>query len=163
ATRTLLLRQGAVDIATDLPFQDVLALQSDPAVQVLSFPSTIVKYMAMNVRTPPFDNPKVRQAVSYAVPYDTIMKEVVKDFGRRLRSRAPEGMRTADPTLWRYQTDAAKARQLLAEAGLASGVKATLTVRAGVPVDEQIAVWVQSALRPVGIEVTIDKVPLAGF
>jgi len=163
ATRTLLLRQGAVDIATDLPFQDVLALQGDPNVQVVSFPSTIVKYMAMNVRAAPFDNVKVRQAVSYTVPYETIMKEVVKGFGRQLKSLAPEGMLTADPALWRYQTDPAKARQLLAEAGLAGGVKATLTIRAGIPADEQIAVWVQSALRPVGIDLTIEKLPLAGF
>jgi peptide/nickel transport system substrate-binding protein len=163
ATRTLLLRNGSVDIATDLPFQDVLALQGDPNVQVLSFPSTIVKYLAMNFKTPPFDQPKVRQAISYAVPYETILKEVVKGFGRQLKGLAPEGMLTADPALWRYATDAGKARQLLAEAGLAQGFKTTLTVRAGVPADEQIAVWVQSALRPLGVEVTIEKLPLAGF
>jgi peptide/nickel transport system substrate-binding protein len=163
ATRTLLLRNGSVDIATDLPFQDVLALQADPNVQVLSFPSTIVKYLAMNVKTPPFDQVKVRQAVAYAVPYETILKEVVKGFGRQLKGLAPEGMLTADPALWRYGTDVAKARQLLAEAGLAAGFKTTLSVRAGVPADEQIAVWVQSALRPLGIDVAIEKLPLAGY
>ena len=99
ATRTLLLRSGAVDVATDLPFQDILTLQGDPNMQVLSYPSTIVKYLAMNLKTPPFDQVKVRQAVSYAVPYDTILKEVVKGFGRPLKSLAPEGMLTADPSL----------------------------------------------------------------
>jgi peptide/nickel transport system substrate-binding protein len=163
ATRTLLLRQGAVDVATDLPFQDVLALQQDPNVEVLSFPSTIVKYIAMNLKVPPFDQVKVRQAIAYAVPYDTILKEVVKGFGRQLKSLAPEGMLTADPSLWRYQTDPARARQLLAEAGLGQGFKTTLTVRAGFPADEQIAVWVQSALRPLGVEVAIEKLPLAGY
>ncbi|HEV8674462.1 MAG TPA: ABC transporter substrate-binding protein [Methylomirabilota bacterium] len=163
ATRTLLLRNGSVDVATDLPFQDVLALQGDPNVQVLSFPSTIVKYVAMNVKTPPFDQVKVRQAVAHAVPYETIMKEVVKGFGRQLKGLAPEGMLTADPSLWRYATDTGKAKQLLSEAGLASGFKTTLTVRTGFPADEQIAVWIQSALRPLGAEVAIEKLPLAGF
>ncbi len=163
ATRTLLLRQGAVDIATELPFQDVLALQSDPNVQVLSFPSTIVKYLAMNFKTPPFDQVKVRQAIAYAVPYETILKEVVKGFGRQLKGLAPEGMPTADASLWHYATDPARARQLLAEVGLAGGFKTTLTVRAGFPADEQIAVWVQSALRPLGVDVAIEKLPLAGF
>jgi peptide/nickel transport system substrate-binding protein len=163
ATRTLLLRSGAVDIATGLPFQDVLALQGDPNVQVLSYPSTIVKYLAMNLKTPPFDQVKVRQAVSYAVPYDTILKEVVKGFGRQLKGLAPEGMLTADPSLWRYATDVGKAKQLLAEAGLAGGFKTTLTVRAGFPDDEQIAVWVQSALRPLNVDVAIEKLPLAGY
>ena len=163
ATRTLLLKQGAVDIATEIPLQDVPGLQSDPNVQVLSFPSTIVKYLAMNLKTPPFDNPKVRQAISYAVPYDTILKEVVKGFGRQLKGIAPDGMLTADPSLWRYATDATKAKQLLAEAGQGAGFKTSLTVRAGFPQDEQIAVWVQSALRPLGVDVTIEKLPLAGF
>lgn len=163
ATRTLLLRNGSVDIATGLPLQDVFALQGDPNVQVLSFPSTIVKYLAMNMKTPPFDQVKVRQAIAYAVPYETILKEVVKGFGRQLKGLAPEGMLTADPSLWRYATDVARAKQLLAEAGLASGFRATLTVRAGFPDDEQIAVWVQSALRPLGVDVAIEKLPLAGY
>jgi len=163
ATRTLLLRSGAVDIATDLPFQDVQALQGDAGVQVLAFPSTIAKYIAMNVKTPPFDQVKVRQAVAHAVPYDVILREVVKGYGRQLKSLAPEGMNTADPSVWRYATDVNKAKQLLGEAGLASGFKTTLTVRAGFSADEQIAVWVQSALRPLGVEVTIEKLPLAGY
>ncbi len=36
-------------------------------------------------------------------------------------------------------------------------------MRAGFPDDEQIAVWVQSALRPLNIDVAIEKLPLAGY
>ena len=162
-TRTLLLRNGSVDIAAELPFPDVHALQGDANVQVLSFPSTIVKYIAMNVKTPPFDQVKVRQAVASAVPYDTILREVVKGFGRQLKGLAPDGMPTADPSRWRYATDIGKAKQLLAEAGVAGGFKTTMTIRAGFSADEQIAVWVQSALRPLNVDVTIEKLPLAGY
>lgn len=62
-----------------------------------------------------------------------------------------------------YNTNAERARQLLAEAGVPRGFKTSLVVRAGFPVDEQIAVWVQSALRPIGVEVEIEKLPLAGY
>lgn len=163
STRVLLLRRGAVDISTDLPLQDLQALQRAPGVVVRQFPTTIVKYIAMNVRIRPFDNVKVRQAIAYAVPYETIMKEAVKGFGRPLRSAVPAGMPSHDESAWAYNTDPQRAKQLLADAGLAGGFKTTLTIRAGFPVDEQIAVWVQSALRPLGVEVEIEKLPLAGY
>jgi peptide/nickel transport system substrate-binding protein len=163
STRALLLRRGSVDIAMDLAFQDLERLKTDRSVVVRDFPTTIVRYIGMNVNVKPFDNVKVRQAVAYAVPYDTIMKEVVKGFGRPLRSPVPAGMPSHVDAAAMYATNQQRARQLLAEAGLAGGFKTKLTVRAGFPTDEQIAVWVQSALRPVGIDVEIEKLPLAGY
>jgi len=163
ATRALLIRRGAVDMAMDLALQDLEGLKGDPNVVVREFPTTIVKYIAMNVKVKPFDDAKVRQAIAYAVPYDTILKQAVKGFGRPLRSPVPAGMPSHDEGVWIYRTDAARAKQLLAEAGLAGGFKTKLTVRTGFPVDEQIAVWVQSALRPLGVDVEIEKLPLAGY
>ena len=163
STRVLLLRRGAVDVSTDLPLQDLETLRRDAGIAVRQFPTTIVKYIGMNVRAKPFDSLKVRQAIAYAVPYDTIMKEAVKGFGRPLRSPVPAGMPSHDESAWTYATDPQRAKQLLTEAGFAGGFKTALTIRAGFPVDEQIAVWVQSALRPLGVEVEIEKVPLAGY
>jgi peptide/nickel transport system substrate-binding protein len=162
ATRVLLLRRGAVDVAYDLALDDLQALQNDPNAVVRRFPTTIVKYLGMNVNVKPFDNVKVRQAIAYAVPYDTIIKEAVKGYGLPLRGPVPKGMPSADESTT-YSTNPQRARQLLTEAGLGSGFRTRLTVRAGFPADEQIAVWVQSALRPIGVEVEIDKLPLAGY
>ncbi len=162
STRALLLRRGAVDVAYDLALDDVEALRNDPNVTVRRFPTTIVKYLGMNVNVKPFDNVKVRQAIAYAVPYDTIIKEAVKGYGLPLRGPVPKGMPSNDESVV-YGTNPQRARQLLAEAGLGGGFRTRLTLRAGFPVDEQIGVWVQSALRSVGVEVEIDKLPLAGY
>lgn len=163
STRALLLRRGAVDVAYDLALDDLDALRNDPNVAVRRFPTTIVKYLGMNVNVKPFDNVKVRQAIAYAVPYDTVIKEAVKGYGLPLRSPVPKGMPSNDESGFVYGTNPQRARQLLTEAGLGSGFRTRLTVRAGFPVDEQIGVWVQSALRSVGVEVEIDKLPLAGY
>jgi peptide/nickel transport system substrate-binding protein len=163
STRALLLRRGAVDVAYDLALEDLEMLRNDPNVAVRRFPTTIVKYLGMNVNVRPFDNTKVRQAVAYAVPYDTILKEAVKGYGLPLRSPVPKGMASHDESVFMYGTNPTRAKALLAEAGLGSGFRTRLTVRAGFPVDEQIAVWVQSALRGIGVEVEIDKLPLAGY
>lgn len=162
ATRALLLRRGAVDVAYDLALDDLETLRNDPNVTVRRYPTTIVKYLGMNVNVKPFDNVKVRQAIAYAVPYDTILKEAVKGYGLPLRSPVPKGMPSTDDSVT-YATNPQRARQLLTEAGLGGGFRTRLTLRAGFPVDEQIGVWVQSALRSVGVEVEIDKLPLAGY
>jgi peptide/nickel transport system substrate-binding protein len=163
STRALLLRRGAVDVAFDLSLDDLDALKNDANVTVRRFPTTIVKYLGMNVSVKPFDNVKVRQAIAYAVPYDTIINEAVKGYGIPLRSPVPKGMPSNDDSVFMYNTNPQRAKQLLAEAGLGSGFRTRLTVRAGFPADEQIGVWIQSALRAIGVEVDIDKLPLAGY
>ncbi len=163
STRALLLRRGAVDMAMDLALQDITTLKDDPNVVIHEFPTTIVKYIGMNLKVKPFDQVKVRQAIAYAVPYETILHEAIKGFGRPLRSPVPAGMPSHDETIWMYNTNPQKAKELLAEAGFPDGFKTRLTIRAGFPVDEQIAVWVQSSLRPLGVEVEIEKLPLAGY
>lgn len=163
STRALLLRRGAVDVAYDLALEDLETLRNDPNVTVRKFPTTIVKYLGMNVKVRPFDNVKVRQAIAFAIPYDTIIKEAVKGYGVPLRSAVPKGMVSHDDSVFAYGTNPERAKALLAEAGLGGGFRTRLTVRSGFPVDEQIAVWVQSALRGIGVEVDIDKLPLAGY
>jgi len=46
-------------------------------LSIVSTPfSNGIQYVGMNVKNPPFDNPKVRQAVAYAIPYQKIMDAV---------------------------------------------------------------------------------------
>jgi peptide/nickel transport system substrate-binding protein len=88
-------------------------------------------YLGMNVTKPPFDNPKVRQAVAYALPYDKMFDNAMYGRGdqalRRSRAGQDHGL-AAGP---RYKTDIAKAKALMAEAGLAGGLETTLSFDLG--------------------------------
>jgi hypothetical protein len=54
--------------------KDFMELKSSPKLDIYSTPfSNGVQYLGMNVKNTPFDNPKVRQAVAYAVPYQKII------------------------------------------------------------------------------------------
>jgi peptide/nickel transport system substrate-binding protein len=79
--RRALLERGDADISFDLPPKDVSEMERDKKLTVISnlIESALV-YLDMNVKTPPFDNVKVRQAVAYAIPYQKIMDAVM--FGR---------------------------------------------------------------------------------
>ena len=157
STRVALLQAGEIDIAYDLPLEMMPELEQDPNLTVYNIPSTQIAFLGMNVHMPPFDNVKVRRAINYAIPYDTIIEKVLLGYGRRMYNYVPDGMPGFDPTVLHYDTDYDKARELLAEAGYPDGFSTELSIREGVAWEEEAAVWVQNGLREVGIDLTIRK------
>src|SRR5580700_10856197 len=76
--RRALLERGDADISYDLPNKDFVELKDIGKLDIVSTPySNGIQYIGMNVKTPPFDNLKVRQAVAYAIPYQKIMDAVL--------------------------------------------------------------------------------------
>jgi peptide/nickel transport system substrate-binding protein len=76
--RRALLERGDADISYELPFKDFQEMKANGKLNVVSLPfSNGIQYIGMNVTKPPFDNPKVRQAMAYAIPYQKIMDAVL--------------------------------------------------------------------------------------
>jgi peptide/nickel transport system substrate-binding protein len=163
SSRLALLKSGAVDIAYDLPLKDIKALQTDPNVQVVRYPSRFVVFLGMNSKLKPFNNVNVRRAISYAVPYKTILQQVLQGYGRQLTSPIPFGTPTHTDKYFVYRTNIAKAKQLLAKAGFPHGFNVTLDVASGVDEGQETAVWVQQSLKQIGINVSIQQLPGANF
>jgi peptide/nickel transport system substrate-binding protein len=164
--RRALLERGDADISVDLPNKDFVELKQAGKIDVVSTPiSNGIQYIGMNVTKPPFDNPKVRQAVAYAIPYQKIMDAVMFGLAKPMFG-APEG--AALSTLWPqphgYTTDLARAKALLAEAGYPNGFETTLSFDLGfAAVNEPLCVLVQESLGQIGIKTTINKVPGANW
>lgn len=163
SSRLAQLQSGAVDVAYDLPKQDLKNLETDPNVQVLRFTSRSVYFLGMNFNVPPFDNVKVRQAISYAVPYDTIVNEVLQGYGKQLTSPIPEGTPYHTDEFFQYTLDYDKAKALLAEAGMPDGFETTLEIPSGIQEAKETAIWVQQSLAQIGVKVTISELPGAAF
>jgi peptide/nickel transport system substrate-binding protein len=64
---------------------------------------------------------------------------------------------------WQYSYDVEQAKSLLKEAGVPDGFKTSLAYNAGDPVHEPIAILYQSALRQIGIELQLKKIPAGTF
>ena len=163
SSRLAQLRAGAVDLALDIPTKDVAGLQSDPSVKVANFTTRSVGYLGMNNETPPFDNVKVRQAIAYAAPYDTILNNVLNGYGIQLTSPIPEGTPYHTDKFFTYKTDPERAKELLTEAGYPNGFDTTFTIPNDVAEAKEAAVWIQSALAQVGVNVQIEEMPSAAF
>lgn len=160
--RELLLKKGDIDLALGLPFKDLEALQQDPNVMVKSIEYTRLFYLGMNNKIAPFDNVDVRRAISYGIPYQTIIDKVLYGNAQRAYSPIPNGMPTHNASFWNYETDTEKTAQMLKDAGFAN-LELELSVRQSIPWDVDAAVWIQSSLAEAGVNVTINRMTDADF
>jgi len=164
--RRALLERGDADISYDLPNKDFVELKSDGKLNIISTPySNGIQYIGMNLKNPPFDNPKVRQAVAYAIPYQQIMDAVLFGLAKPLFG-APANAPTevAWPQPHKFNTNIEKAKALMAEAGYPNGFETTISFDLGFAgVNEPICVLTQESLAQIGIKCTINKVPGANW
>jgi len=161
--RELLIKSGKVDMALGVPIKDVPSLKKDANLNVLSIPSRAVAWAGFDVTQKPFDNKLVRRACCYAIPYDTIMREVLHGQGVQLKSPIPKGTPDSNFSYWQYNTDYAKAKSLLKKAGYPNGFSVQLDIQTGNPLDEQTAAWIQQGLQKIGVNISINKQPSAAF
>jgi peptide/nickel transport system substrate-binding protein len=164
--RRALLERGDADISYELPFKDFQEMKASGKLNVASLPfSNGIQYIGMNVTKPPFDNPKVRQALAYAIPYQKIMDAVLFGLGNPMfGAPADKATEVAWPQPTKYSTDMAKAKALLTEAGYADGFETTISFDLNFAgVNEPLCVLVQESLAQIGIKTTINKVPGANW
>ena len=164
--RRALLERGDADISYELPNKDFVELKTDGKLNIVSTPfSNGIQYLGMNVKNPPFDNPKVRQAVAYAVPYQKIMDAVLFGLGKPMfGAPADKPTEVAWPQPHKFNTDIEKAKKLMAEAGYPNGLDTTLSFDLGfATVNEPMAVLIQESLNQIGIRTTINKIPGSNF
>ncbi len=113
----------SIDLAwTGLPASDFLELQNqdvdgdgDPDIVPWFGPSTFKSYLIFEQSTPPWDNKKVRQAVSYVLDRQRLVDEVFAGLRHPLRSPIPDEVPGALATL--PEPDLAQVESLMLEAG----------------------------------------------
>jgi peptide/nickel transport system substrate-binding protein len=153
ATQRLMLLRGDIDYARDLDKDQLAAIARDPALRIDHSVQSLVTYLAFNQRNPYLRRPQVITALKYLIDYDGIAKAILG--GTRVVHEAfePEGYLGAiDDHPFRY--DPARAKALLASAGLAAGFAVTIDVRNASPWTE-VAQALQSGFSEAGIALTI--------
>lgn len=163
--RISLLKKGDLHAAFQIAPKDAAALRDggDTNVKLVTAPSTWNWALAFTNSMKPFDNKQVRQALSYAIPYDTIIKDVMHGLARPSKGLIVPGMPTSDQSFWNYGTDLAKAKELLTAAGYPDGFESSIDVVLGRAEDEQMATFIQASLQQIGVTVTINKLAEAQY
>lgn len=129
-------------------------------LSISSEPDLALYHLQMNIDRSEFANPLVRQALNYAVDRDGIAEAIFQGLAVPTVQPFPGGYFANDPALDDYYTyDPDKARELLAEAGLADGFEFEL-LTANLDGFVRVSEALQAQLRQVGIEVTLNVVPV---
>lgn len=116
-----------VDVFTGFPAPENLPqFEADPRFQVLVGSTEGETILSTNNKMPPFDNPKVREAMSHAIDRQAIVDGAMFGYGTPIGTHfAPHNPAYVDLKSG-SNYDPAKAKALLAEAGFADGFETTL-------------------------------------
>ncbi|WP_370652206.1 MULTISPECIES: glutathione ABC transporter substrate-binding protein GsiB [unclassified Caballeronia] len=154
-TRAALMQTGEADFAFSIPFEQAATLKASPKVDLIAAPSIIQRYVSMNTSQKPFDNPKVRQALNYAINKDALVKVAFAGYAVPSEGVAPPGVDFSTKLgPWKY--DPAKARELLKEAGYPNGFETVLWSGYNHTTAQKIIQFVQQQLAQVGVKTTIE-------
>lgn len=153
ATQRLLLEKGDIDIARNLSPQDIAALSTNKSIKLTSAPKGTVYYISLNQKNPTLAKPEVREAMKWLVDYSAIGDTLIKNIGVIHQNFLPIGLLGASKEN-PYKLDVAKAKALLAKAGVPNGFKVTIDMRTTQPVQGIVEAFQQTA-KQAGIEVEI--------
>ena len=161
AARVAALQTGQVDIALRIPPNQVPALERDPNLRVSSALSTRTYYIAFNNMTTgkgtPIMDARVRRAMNHGTDLEAIIKSVFNGQAQRVNSLIGNVQFGYDSTLPPMAYDVAKAKQLLAEAGVPNGFKVGLACPSGAYTnDKEACQAIAGSLAKIGIEIDLQ-------
>ena len=163
---TLLLqaRSGAADITFGLSPDDLVSLEGQSGLRILKFPVGQFYSLGLNNKMPPFDNVKVREALSYAVPYQDLVDKVLQGYGEVYYGPIAHTLPNFNPDLSApREFDMEKAKALLAESGAELPLKVTMVLQQGAAFPAAMAAIVQDSWKELGVELDIQTLGAANY
>jgi peptide/nickel transport system substrate-binding protein len=153
ATQRLMLEKGDVDVARNLQPGDYEAVGQNADLAVTSTPKSTIFYVSLNQKNENLAKPEVREAFKYLMDYDALGDTLLKGIGVIHQNFLPKGILGAldDKP---YKLDVAKAKDLLAKAGLADGFSVTMDTRSGQP-EQGVAEAIQQTASQAGIKIEL--------
>jgi oligopeptide transport system substrate-binding protein len=157
STAALKLERGEVDVLGDgVPVADIPRVKADPELGKLvhSQPLVATSSLFMNVEMKPFDDVRVRRALSWAIDRDRLV-ELQAGEAKSLWQFYPHGLPGHEEGKIYYGYDRAKARRLLSKAGYPDGFETILYTD---DVDPNPMLWrsVQADLAAIGVKAELE-------
>jgi ABC-type dipeptide/oligopeptide/nickel transport system permease component/ABC-type transport system substrate-binding protein len=155
------IRAGDIDAYPNYPAPENLAeFENDPNLKVVIGATAGKVIMAINNRRAPFDDKRVREALSHAIDRDAVIEGALFGFGEPIGSHYSRQDRAFVDLADRYPYDPERARTLLAEAGHADGFAVTLRLPPR-PYARRSGEVIAAQLAEVGVRVDIENLEWA--
>ena len=166
ATVVQALQTGEVDgiWGYNMTGKGAVAAEAGGTVTLYRAPSYGIHYLAMNTQKKPFDDPRVRQALSMAIDKAGLLETTWAGLGEAgIKSPATPSMWTYEQEIFQaaydalpsFDLDLDKAKALIKEAG-AEGAKGDILN--SLPIDQEQAIAIQAAAKEIGLDLAPRKV-----
>ncbi len=152
-TQQLLLEKGDIDIARNLEADQIAALEGNEDIVIERAPKGAVYYLGLNQKNEFLATPGVSEALKYLIDYEGMAETIFAGSVKIHQSFLPEGFLGAIDDK-PFSLDVEKAKDLLAEAGLADGFTVTMDTR-NVPTTMDMAQAIQATWAEAGINLEI--------
>lgn len=163
AERLAKLRAGECQVMAYPSLADLPGIRADATLRLAQSTLLDVAYLAFNTATKPFDDVRVRRALSMAIDRPAILREVYRGGGVLATTLLPPTLWGQDPEIPAYPYDPAAARRLLAAAGYPHGFATELwamTVERPYNPDAlRVAQLLQAGWAAIGVEVKLVTPP----
>ncbi|WP_100065343.1 ABC transporter substrate-binding protein [Miniphocaeibacter massiliensis] len=161
--RTIELESGGVDIAMDITPNDVSKVEGNEKLALHRSLDYGTTYLGFNTKKAPLDNPKVREAISYAIDIDEIVNAVFLGIGETATGPMPPTLKfSIADSMKPKKRDVEKAKALLKESGVELPIKTSISTNDNKDrVD--MATAMKQQLSEVGIEVSINVLEWSAF
>ena len=117
-TRLASIRAGNVDYVQDLALGDIGTIRTDPSLQLVTRPETMVLYLGLNLSLPPVDDLRVRQAIAQGVNSKSLVDRLYAGAATPASQLALPAMLGYDDSVTEFaKLDPAAAKKLLADSG----------------------------------------------
>jgi peptide/nickel transport system substrate-binding protein len=155
-SRLLKVEAGQLDVDNVLANNLVPSVNKSGTASVQINKSTQIEYLIFNTKQTPFQDVKVRQAISHGIDRAAIIKAVLQGNGTSANSFIPAGAIDYDAHIPQMTYDPTMAKNLLAQSSKPKGFTMTMQTQSGSVIDQEIGVIFQSEMKAIGITVNIQ-------
>ncbi|PAE42681.1 glutathione ABC transporter substrate-binding protein [Bacillus sp. 7884-1] len=162
ATRLAMIETGEAHINDQVPVTEIERIEASETMGLYRTEGLAVEYVGFNTKKKPFDDVKVRKAISHAIEREAIIKGVYNNVGTLANVAMSPKVYGHSKEVKPYNYDLNEAKKLLKEAGYENGLELTLLTSDR---KERInmAEVIQSQLKGIGINVKIQVMEYGAY
>ena len=156
------LESGSSDAILATLSSNIDRVENNEDVTLLRNDSVSIDYIGFNTEKEPFDDPRVRQAITHAFDSQAVLDGVYNGSGTPAEAPLAPGVLGYSEDLEGLEYNMDRAQELLDEAGV-EDLTINLMVNDDNPERVDVALWLQESLSNLGITVNVEQVEWGAY
>ncbi|MEK4563110.1 glutathione ABC transporter substrate-binding protein [Alkalihalobacillus sp. FSL R5-0424] len=161
-TRLANIETGSAHISEPTAPSDVNRVENSDVMDIVQSDSLNVSYIGFNTEREPFDDVRVRRAISMAINNEDVVNNLYNGYGTPAKGPIAPGVIGYDDSIEPIEYNPEEAKKLLEEAGIEDGFEITISTN-DTTERQDLATFVQAELEKVGLNVNIDIVEWGAY